>query len=89
MQRVAGSVRHRLGAAVIRAGLRLRGRGGLSSDVDYRRPLSRSEARAILDERTRQHLGLNADQFIEALRAGSLPDTSTVRGLAMLAGEDF
>jgi hypothetical protein len=56
-------------------------------EVEYQPPLSPVESRELLDRRSRASLGISGDEFVRRLRAGDLPDTSAVHGLAMLAGE--
>jgi len=57
-------------------------------DLEYQPPLTPSETRALLDHRTREDLGLSADEFERQLNAGKLPGTTVVHGLAMLISED-
>lgn len=89
VERMAGNVRSSLGTMFVRLGLRLRRRPakGLEDDPFYLAPMSRAEARVLLDERARRDLGMSGDEFLRRLRAGELSDTSVVHGLAMLAGE--
>lgn len=75
-------------AAVSRVGVRLRRRVRRSQE-DYLPPLSPSETRQLLDTRARRNLNMSADEFVRRLKAGDLPDTSVVQGLAMLVGEDL
>lgn len=69
-----------------RAGARL-GRLG-HRDLEYQPPLTPSETHALLDRRARESLGLSAEEFEQQLKAGKLPGTTVVHGLAMLVGED-
>jgi hypothetical protein len=50
-------------------------------------PLTRSETRALLDERAQRNLGMTGDEFEERLASGTLPNSTTVRSLALLIGE--
>jgi hypothetical protein len=61
---------------------------GEDDDPAYLPPLSRSETRALVDERARRDLNMSGDEFRRRLAAGELPDTSSVRSLAILVGED-
>lgn len=49
--------------------------------------MSREEVWAILDAEARRFLGISADDFLAAARAGTLPDHPIVAHLVLLAGE--
>lgn len=82
--RATGSVREAIGGAIGRLGRRRSG----SETLQYLAPLTPAETRALLDERARSQLGIDADEFVRRLRARELPDNSVVHSLAMLVGED-
>jgi hypothetical protein len=49
--------------------------------------MSRDEVWAILDDEAHRFLGMSADDFLDAARAGTLPDHPIVAHLVLLAGE--
>ncbi len=49
--------------------------------------MSRDDVLRLLDEQARQFLGMTGEQFIDAARAGTLPDHPMVAHLCLLAGE--
>jgi hypothetical protein len=78
-----------IGTALVRIGLRLGGvrRASARYDQFHMAPLTRSETAALLDQRARSHLGMSGEEFARRLAAGQLPDSSTVRSLAILVGD--
>lgn len=67
------------------------GRHFLWANRAYKRSSPRSVGhapidRSLIDERARRYLNMSADEFYAALDAGTLPDTSAVAHLKMLAG---
>jgi hypothetical protein len=77
-------MRAAIGGFIVRLGLRVKGRAPSRSSYAT---MSRSETRALLEERSKRLLGMSADDFEHRLAAGELPDTSTVRSLSFLLGE--
>ena len=49
--------------------------------------MSRDDVLRLLDEQARHFLGMTGEQFIDAARAGTLPDHPIVAHLCLLAGE--
>ena len=49
--------------------------------------MSRDDVLRLLDEQARHFLGMTGEQFIDAARAGTLPDHPMVAHLCLLAGE--
>ena len=49
--------------------------------------MSRADVLRLLDEQARQFLGMTGEQFLDAARAGTLPDHPMVAHLCLLAGE--
>ncbi len=49
--------------------------------------MSRDDVLRLLDEQARQFIGMTGEQFIDAARAGTLPDHPMVAHLCLLAGE--
>ena len=49
--------------------------------------MSREDVLRLLDEQARQFLDMTGEQFIDAARAGTLPDHPMVAHLCLLAGE--
>ena len=49
--------------------------------------MSRDDVLRLLDEQARQFIGMTGEQFIDAARAGTLPDHPIVAHLCLLAGE--
>jgi hypothetical protein len=83
-------MRAAVGTFLVRIGLGLRGgrrRSPAIYDPFHLPPLTRSETSALLDERARRDLGMSGEEFERRLAAGALPNSSTVRSLAILVGE--
>ena len=49
--------------------------------------MSRDDVLRLLDEQARQFLDMTGEQFVDAARAGTLPDHPMVAHLCLLAGE--
>lgn len=80
MSRVMGSVR-RTSFAAIRARFRREKAPAILPAMDER------AARDYLEQRVRATLNMSTEQFVAEYKAGTLPDTSRIHGLAMLTGE--
>lgn len=79
-----------VGTFLVRVGLRISRRHvptAMARDPLHMPPLTRSETRALLDERAQRNLGMTGDEFEERLASGTLPNSTTVRSLALLIGE--
>jgi hypothetical protein len=83
-------MRAAVGTLLVRIGLRMSRRHlpSLSrTDPFHQPPLTRSETRLLLDERAQRSLGMTGGEFEARLAAGTLPNSTTVRSLALLVGE--